>query len=702
MTSIFSGMSYTEMQYPGWNLDLRYYKTRDAVYPMGIHEACYGCQSDVILIRELAMMLVMDRLSDKPDWHIKVFDDEIVDKWRNEALEWPNQDLWDRFNHFNMDSQDDGIQIYQRNDGVEAPPNILDEKCVEYCIQELRHKAEYFNKTGIVPTLDATFSIAKSDVLVTDELKKSLRDAFSRLQADQISNPDWHPNTNETVQDLVHPSMYPLVYGRSRFFEAEVVGVDDAIDKWAGKGDVIPQGKWGEDSTKREQNVFMWYMRRRIIRGGSDIDKEYWSTVYQWLPSNVKFTKEGGVEFTSYINNLHPTKYKDIYKTVEKLIEKSLPMWDQCLPRYIRYKHQGPGLHSPRILPDFPGDGNPENWNPPEPEPLAPGQKDEEYDEEGFDEEWGQPSRIAKWMKIRDPVFPEPPTFKDSKISYHVEPTQTLRSVFEKTGLQIIVKMASIELTPEKPEYAPGGWHVEGMMNEHIVATALYYLDSENITESHLEFRAQTSGAYLNSEKPWQNVGQGEYMWMGSVYGTSFGAGSGGSAQQKYGTVLTPEGRLLAFPNVFHHRVSGFKLVDKTKPGHRRFIALWLVDPHTRIISTANVPPQQGEWWGEQAFGRQNEGETKMPGEMVQLLLEKGLAKEELSEGMASGKIKVDKKGTLPVEVMEMVRKELGDAMPMSREEAEVHRLKLMGERSGFVVQAREVWRRHSYSFCEH
>jgi hypothetical protein len=38
------------------------------------------------------------------------------------------------------------------------------------------------------------------------------------------------------VQDLVRPSMYLLVYGQSRVFKEEVVGVEDAITKWAEKG----------------------------------------------------------------------------------------------------------------------------------------------------------------------------------------------------------------------------------------------------------------------------------------------------------------------------------------------------------------------------------------------------------------------------------------------------------------------------------
>ncbi len=33
-------------------------------------------------------------------------------------------------------------------------------------------------------------------------------------------------------------------------------------------------------------------------------------------------------------------------------------------------------------------------------------------------------------------------------------------------NLQIIVKLANIHLTPDKPEYKGGSWHVEGQLNE--------------------------------------------------------------------------------------------------------------------------------------------------------------------------------------------------------------------------------------------
>lgn len=157
--------------------------------------------------------------------------------------------------------------------------------------------------------------MAKSDVLVGEELHTALQSAFDKLKTDQQTSPDWHPNSNDMVQDLVHPSMYPLVYGRTRAFEDECVGVEDAIKHWAGKGTVVPK-----EPKEVKEVLYSW--QREV---------DHYSNDYQWLPANVAFQPDGSVKFTSYINNLHPTKYPEIYQAIERLVETALPMWDQCL-----------------------------------------------------------------------------------------------------------------------------------------------------------------------------------------------------------------------------------------------------------------------------------------------------------------------------------------------------------------------------------
>jgi hypothetical protein len=62
---------------------------------------------------------------------------------------------------------------------------------------------------------------------------------------------------------------------------------------------------------------------------------------------------------------------------------------------------------------------------------------------------------------------------------------------------------------------------------------------------------------------------------------------------QVLGSTSTPAGRCLAFPNILQHRVGSLRLADPSRPGHRKILAFFLVDPSERIVSASDVPPQQ-------------------------------------------------------------------------------------------------------------
>lgn len=199
-------------------------------------------------------------------------------------------------------------------------------------------------------------------------------------------------------------------------------------------------------------------------------------------------------------------------------------------------------------------DDNPELWIPTK-EECADIEVDNEELKNYISRHWCQdiedldPEELleAKWKTIKKACFPEPRLWDN--LSFAPEEGQRLVDRFRDSGLQIIVKMASIELTPDKPDFSEGGWHIEGQMNEHIAGTVLYYLDSENITTSSLSFRMQTY-SHMNGDwgaGPSYNVGQDNYSWMEAAFGASL---SGGECLQNFGTIETRPGRLLAFPNV--------------------------------------------------------------------------------------------------------------------------------------------------------
>lgn len=62
------------------------------------------------------------------------------------------------------------------------------------------------------------------------------------------------------------------------------------------------------------------------------------------------------------------------------------------------------------------------------------------------------------------------------------------------------------------------------------------------------------------------------------------------------GYIITKQERCIAFPNIYQHLVSPFRLADPTKPGHRKILVFFLVDPNITIPSATTVGPQQSAW----------------------------------------------------------------------------------------------------------
>ncbi len=81
--------------YPGLGLSLWHLPQEFGdISPTGHHESCLASESPLLQVREVAMMHVMDRLTDKVDWHKKVFDERIVAQWRVEAIAYPDDVFW--------------------------------------------------------------------------------------------------------------------------------------------------------------------------------------------------------------------------------------------------------------------------------------------------------------------------------------------------------------------------------------------------------------------------------------------------------------------------------------------------------------------------------------------------------------------------------------------------------------------------------
>ena len=73
-------MEAERVKLPGFGLPVNY--RPDDNFP----NAVLHWSGTILTVRELNMMAIMDKITDKPDWDRKVFDNTIVQKWRQEAL----------------------------------------------------------------------------------------------------------------------------------------------------------------------------------------------------------------------------------------------------------------------------------------------------------------------------------------------------------------------------------------------------------------------------------------------------------------------------------------------------------------------------------------------------------------------------------------------------------------------------------------
>jgi hypothetical protein len=176
---------------------------------------------------------------------------------------------------------------------------------------------------------------------------------------------------------------------------------------------------------------------------------------------------------TSYINNLHPQKHLDLYKVVEDIIAKAIPLWNMTLtplktayPRPIFWQRPDGNtsiaymgferitVKSIEYHPDQDLESHPDR----------PEQEDDE-DEDSFEDRVYQWEHSAQRVvqpdagKFHPPMVPG--AFRDEFFEpgtdiLRPEKSVDLKRDYGHRGLQVIVKLANIELTPDKPDYEGG------------------------------------------------------------------------------------------------------------------------------------------------------------------------------------------------------------------------------------------------------
>jgi Protein of unknown function (DUF4246) len=89
-------------------------------------------------------------------------------------------------------------------------------------------------ESGIVQAFE--LGVFKSDTVTEESIPQNL---ITQVAALENAPQDWHPGSNGQVLDLVHPSLCPLVYGRSKVLESGRTTLEDCIQR-CGEGRVLP------------------------------------------------------------------------------------------------------------------------------------------------------------------------------------------------------------------------------------------------------------------------------------------------------------------------------------------------------------------------------------------------------------------------------------------------------------------------------
>jgi hypothetical protein len=586
----------------------------------------------------------------------------------------------------------------------------------DWCMTELRDKATDAERKGLVLALDSASCVVKTDDAISAGLLQHLHSSFERIRRTFTSD-GGHAGS---ISKLVDPDMFSLVFGKTKVLaDGGLVGLKRAVET-IGKGTPAPIHPWADDAETSVDDVDL-----HVLRWGGKNDGVPFlhSHTAQWLPCEVSLA-DGKPKIASYINNLHPMFHAATYSSVERVIGLSLQHWSEVLLRRDEYR-KAPRIHTYGVqwqppyptwawqlpalnlgyqsvsyekfeIPDAPGaELDTGKFN----ELCAAAQeKVIKFQQEPTVPNAGQPRRSLYWTGSTDMESRVQLKYHSMKKSWdHPEPASacsydqwkagesnafiippryvrkdhlglsrsrcraSLAEDFRRNGLQVIVSLASIELTPERPECdqdASRFWLTDGMQNEHVAATTIVCISSDNLKPYGITFSAE---ADLDSDEvhglpedsseleatfglyPYDELGRWRAdlepsRWhevIDSDEDTFDGdRGEMKSTEEQYqesrknltiqqlGTVLLRPGHLMTMPAVLRRsETSPIQLADPTRPGQMQLLILRLVDPNYRICSTANVPPQQYSWWLSAARVEQALNTGKLPREVADIIM---------------------------------------------------------------------------------
>ncbi|CAK9048433.1 Uncharacterized protein SCF082_LOCUS26982 [Durusdinium trenchii] len=254
---------------------------------------------------------------------------------------------------------------------------------------------------------------------------------------------------------------------------------------------------------------------------------------FQWLPTALDIRKDGSVEIFQEISGLPLTDdTAPLYEDLEELFARFVPRLEAVISyaRFVRFA-------------------------------------------ESFDPYSEPPRRSLARVSLKQGV-PHPSSPPDA----YMVPDDC----FQWSTLCVVPKIVDYVLQPGQSH--EGVWHLEGMAQEHIIATCLFIVDrDECIAGGELQFKR----SFVEEERECFKYCSDQQYDEGSIKFLRDGF-------RPLGSVATPKGRMIVFPNTHVHKVS--KMVNTgSAPAKRRIIVFFVMDPELvhHPLTTMDLAPEQ-------------------------------------------------------------------------------------------------------------
>jgi len=250
-------------------------------------------------------MEISAAIREKVDWERKKDDPAIVARWRRET-QTPLRRNGELLNA--EDGMDDVLS-----------GNFVTREMMDYALAELTYYQRCIDGPMQIAGVDGVW---RADNLIEVSLRNALRQQVALLENVPDDQKDWHPGSNQQVLDLLHPSLYCLVYGVTRVLPNGGFSAPQSLNHIGDGSTAVHQQAANGDGAEDEDLEDEFEFQRELA------DE---SLKYQWLPSEFTVSEAGRVSIDSYINNLHPVHQQECMNVIGRVFERFVPMFNKVL-----------------------------------------------------------------------------------------------------------------------------------------------------------------------------------------------------------------------------------------------------------------------------------------------------------------------------------------------------------------------------------